>query len=80
MVFAKLYIIASICVVVSSFAPARVPRTTSSWVLSSRENVFDAVELPDFDIVFEKIQQLSPLARSIIDTESTSMPTDGKFC
>lgn len=75
--YAKCFLAASACVIVSSFAPPSVPRSLSSLLLGSRESVFDDVALPDFDSVFGKIQQLSPLARSIINTES-SVTTDGK--
>lgn len=75
--YAKYFLAASACVSVTSFAPTTVPRAIPSHVFGSRESVFDDVDLPDFDSVFEKIQQLSPLARSIIDTGS-SVATDGE--
>lgn len=75
----KYILAASACVVVSSFAPTRpIPRIAPSLVFGSRESVFEEVELPDFDSVFQKIQQVSPLARSIIDNGS-SASTDGKL-
>lgn len=74
----KSLLAASACVVVASFAPTSIRRTVPSLLFGSRESVFEEVDLPDFDSVFEKIQQVSPLARSIIDNGS-SAATDGEL-
>jgi hypothetical protein len=75
------------CSVASAFSPSiyrQAPPSSPTALSSKNTNTLPGldIELPDVTDIFDKIQQVSPLARSVIeghDSSGREVAADGKY-